>query len=350
MQVLSADIEDLSATKLYGTYDGIHHIEAITSTELLLSQYDGSVSHWLKNENEWHCMDVYPIHTDWVWKARYYTEGNDKYFFSCSYDGTVKRTNMITYETDTLIKDNDKIIDLALVSKEEKLYIYAVTEEKLIVYCLDDTKKDYIQFKDSDNLYTKYTGTAKYAIKSISHGIGEYSEKLLLAVNFYANGQEGLSNLSKIYELDISDSNKINDIFTINEQTLNNYIKIDDLTTHNDSLIITGQRKINDKKSEQIDVYKSEFETYNFSQIKSLSDFEERRIIYITFKEGNIFIGCLDGSVFILEKENITAQRTIPPTFLTHADLIAISSIDMEWVKWNNDQHKDRFKGYFKNL
>ena len=349
IQILSANIEDLSATKHYGTYDGIHHIEIISQTELLLSQYDGSVSHWEYNKNnqEWLCKDVYPIHKDWVWKARYY---NDKYFFSCSYDGTVKRTNMITYETDTLIEDNDKIIDLALVSKEEKLYIYAVTEEKIIVYCLNDAKKDYIQFKDSDNLYTQYTGTAKYAIKSISHVIGEDSNKLLLAVNFYSNGQKDLSNLSKIYELDISNGNKIKDILAINGQSLNNYIKIDDLTTHNDSLIITGQRQIEKEKSEQIDVYESKFETYNFSKIKSLSDFEERRIIYITFKEGNIFIGCLDGSVFILEKENITAQRTISPTFLTHADLIAISSIDMKGVKWNNDQHKDRFKGYFKNL
>lgn len=353
IQILSVDMEDFKAIKHLGTYDGIHHIEAISSKELLLSQYDGSVSHWKYNDRsqEWRCMDVYPIHHGWVWKTRYYidAEGN-AFFFSCSYDGTVKRTNMKTYETDTLIEDDDKIVDLALVKEAEVLTkVIAVTTHSIISFDMSSKEKtEPKEFYDCDNFQETYPS---YAIKSISPGIGEYSDTVLIAVNFYANNTQGLMNISRIYSLSGNNINLVNSAEQIN---LYDYTKIDELTNQNGHLIVTGNRTIDGITTEKIDVYTStSIGQFDFSKIKSVPDLKDRRIVCISVYDNVVFIGCLDGSVFVLNLIDAADKSKLDnliPSFLTHANLISIFPVKMAGVRWVDDSQKDNFKGYFKYI
>lgn len=359
IQILSVDMEDFKAIKHLGTYDGIHHIETISSKELLLSQYDGSVSHWKYNtkSQDWRCMDVYPIHHDWVWKTRYYVDDNNNtFFFSCSYDGTVKRTNMRTYETDTLIEDDDKIVDLALIRSDDKLStIYAVTTHKIISYdYICEIRNKDIPFKDSDNLHEIYKGDSSYAIKSVSPGIGNYSDTSMIAVNFYANNNKELTDIARIYSVSDGKSQLVMCINPNNTNEFKDYIKINEIKTQGTSLIITGQKQNEKGKSEQTTVYSvTSSEQLNFEKIKSLSDLKERRIICITMQDKQIFIGCLDGSVFTLNYDDSLKESNLndlTPVFLTHANLISIFPVKMEGVRWVDDRQKDSFKGYFKNI
>lgn len=353
VQILSVDIEDFKAIKHLGTYDGIHHIENISSRELLLAQYDGSISHWIFSDKnkEWRCMDVYPIHHDWVWKTRYYidAEGN-AFFFSCSYDGTVKRTNMKTYETDTLIEDDDKIVDLALVKEAEVLTkVIAVTTHSIISFDMSSKKKtEPKEFYDCDNFQETYPS---YAIKSISPGIGEYSDTVLIAVNFYANNTQGLMNISRIYSLSGNNINLVNSAEQIN---LYDYTKIDELTNQNGHLIVTGNRTIDGITTEKIDVYTStSIGQFDFSKIKSVPDLKDRRIVCISVYDNVVFIGCLDGSVFVLNLIDAADKSKLDnliPSFLTHANLISIFPVKMVGVRWVDDSQKDNFKGYFKYI
>ncbi|MDE5765276.1 MAG: hypothetical protein K2I00_10015 [Ruminococcus sp.] len=356
VQILSVDQEDFKAIRHLGNYDGIHHIEPISSSELLLSQYDGSVSHWkyITKSQEWRCLDVYPIHNDWVWKTKYYKDtDNNEFFFSCSYDGTVKKTNMKTYETEILIEDDDKIIDLALIESNGKLSaVFAVTTDKIISFNMTSKEKTEVQFYDNDNLHEKYPS---YAIKSVTPGILKDYGTVLIAVNFYANNKKGLSNKARIYSL--SSNSKIHLFEGINQDNTDDFesfTKIEELKTQNDSLIITGQKLINKNRTEQITVYtETSKEQLDFSKIKSSADLKERRIICTTIKDEQIFIGCLDGSVFNIDyNDSLEKDKLIDwePAFLTHANLVSIFPVKMENVNWTDEQQRYRFKGYFKNL
>ena len=354
VQILSVGTDDFKAIKHFGTYDGIHHIENISSTELLLAQYDGSVSHWKYNNKsqEWRCMDVYPIHHDWVWKTKYYMDENrTPYFFSCSYDGTVKRTNMRTYVTDTLIEDYDKILDLALLKESGILTkIYAITTHKIILFDINSREKNEQEFYDCDNFQEIYPS---YAIKSISPGIGEYFDTVLVAVNFYANNNQSLLDVARIYSL--SGSN-ITLADGVDQVKFNNYTKIDELAFQNSSLIVTGSRIVDDVKMEKVDVYTStSINQLDFSKVKFLPDFKERRIVDISMYDKNIFIACLDGSVFVLDLNDDDALDEskldkLAPAFLTHANLISIFSVKMDGVTWIDNCQKSSFKGYFKSI
>lgn len=105
----------------------------ISEKELLIAQYDGSVSYWKKNSKGWRCKDVFPIHhSRWVWKVQHLNE-EELSFISCSYDGTVKHTNVVTGKTQTLISDpsHKAILDFVLtINHEGKLSaVYAITDK-----------------------------------------------------------------------------------------------------------------------------------------------------------------------------------------------------------------------------
>lgn len=134
VQILTPDDEGIPTIYHKGSYNGVHSIDMISEKELLIAQYDGSVSYWKKNSKGWHCKDVFPIHSRWVWKVQH-LNGRELSFISCSYDGTVKHTNVITGKTKTLISDpsHKAILDFALtINHEGKLSaVYAITDKTI---------------------------------------------------------------------------------------------------------------------------------------------------------------------------------------------------------------------------
>lgn len=95
VQIIAPENEDINIIMHEGAYYGIHDIVIISETEIGLAQYDGSISYWKKENDSWICQKVFPIHTDWVWTIKYYFP----YIISCSYDGTVKMTNINSDKT-----------------------------------------------------------------------------------------------------------------------------------------------------------------------------------------------------------------------------------------------------------
>lgn len=132
VQILTPDDEGVPTIYHKGSYNGVHSIDMINEKELLIAQYDGSVSYWRKNSKGWRCKDVFPIHSGWVWKVQH-LKGTELSFISCSYDGTVKHTNVVTGKTKTLISDPSRkaILDFVLtINHEGKLSaVYAITDK-----------------------------------------------------------------------------------------------------------------------------------------------------------------------------------------------------------------------------
>jgi hypothetical protein len=344
-QILCVDIEDFKAIRHSGTYDGVRHIELISPNEILLSQYDGSVSHWkFSNKvSEWHCMDVYPIHLDWVWKTRYYVDNdNNEYFFSCSYDGTVKRTNIKTYVTDILIEDDDKIVDLVLIKSSGTLsYIVAATTHKIILF--DYINKQIVKNKEFTDIDEDHKTYSKYTIESMSPALDDTS-LVLIAVNFKANHQNGKIDTARIYSVSKNlDFRLLNKIW---KNELYKYSKIEGLVLQNNALTISGIRIIENDLCDQIDIYReNNIETPDLKKILSSSEIIGRRKVCTILSNEQFFIGCLDGSVFVLKSPY--ENPNLLPAFITHANLISVFPVKMKNVRWINDSQIDSFKGYF---
>lgn len=138
VQILTPDNEDAISVYHKGAYNGIHSIDWIQKKELLVAQYDGSVSHWKRNQKGWRCRDVFHIHNGWVWKVMHYKEKENLFFISCSYDGTLRRTNLKTGESEVLIFDRNHkpILDFAATLDSNGFLhsVYAITEKSMYLW------------------------------------------------------------------------------------------------------------------------------------------------------------------------------------------------------------------------
>lgn len=142
VQILTPDDEGVATIYHRGSYNGVHSIDIVNDNELLIAQYDGSISYWKKNKKGWRCRDVFHIHSGWVWKVQHYRIKDNLYFISCSYDGTLKRTNVKTSYSETLVHDRSHkpILDFAIALNNEGILdsIYAVTDKS--IYLWHDSK------------------------------------------------------------------------------------------------------------------------------------------------------------------------------------------------------------------
>lgn len=138
VQILTPDDEGVSTIYHRGSYNGVHSIDIVSENELLVAQYDGSISYWKKNKKGWRCRDVFHIHSGWVWKVQHYKIKGDCYFISCSYDGTLKHTNIKTGCSETLIYDRSHkpILDFAIAFDNEGSFdsIYAITDTSIYLW------------------------------------------------------------------------------------------------------------------------------------------------------------------------------------------------------------------------
>lgn len=139
VQIIAPNEKDYETILHKGSYDGVHSIDVISRDEVLIAQYDGSVSYWRKNKSgEWLCSDVFHIHNGWVWKVQHYKKGDGSHFISCSYDGTLKSVNIETGEKTTLINVNPSqtrkpILDFTIIYdvNGDVNSIVAITEQML---------------------------------------------------------------------------------------------------------------------------------------------------------------------------------------------------------------------------
>lgn len=160
VQILSPDEEEIDTILHRGSYDGIHSIDIISNRELLIAQYDGSVSHWIRNRSgAWLCCDVFHIHNTWVWKVQHFYKDNHLHFISCSYDGTLK-----DFDTETGIEkiliDTGKmrirspILDFSIVFEngQDMRAIIALTEQKILWWHADEilVKTEHIMQLDEE--------------------------------------------------------------------------------------------------------------------------------------------------------------------------------------------------------
>lgn len=161
VQIITPDSEDTETIIHKGSYDGIHYVDVIKENEILLAQYDGSVSHWKRNKNGvWRCINVFTIHKDWVWKVQHYFNDNVLCFISCSYDGTLKTTNTNTGDAETLLNlslsySTHPILDFELIFDNNNLKaIWSITDKNVYLWNSDDkTIKDFNGL--SDNVLNK---------------------------------------------------------------------------------------------------------------------------------------------------------------------------------------------------
>ena len=230
-----------------------------------------------------------------------------------------------------------------------------IHEKKIISYDYrKNESKAPIYIADNEGLCEQYKGDANYAIKSISPAVGKVDEgTFFVAVNFYANKNKDFTNTARIYSVSSGNLNLVKSINPNNADEFENYSKIDEIKKIDDSLVVTGQKNVSGVKTAVSVVYsETSSQKLNYENLKTLSDLKERRALCITMQDKQVFIGCLDGSVFTLNYDDILDEsilRNLTPAFLTHANLISVYSNDMKNVLWLDNQ-QERFKGYFKNL
>lgn len=80
-----------------GNNNGIHELFLYDDSTAFCALYSGEVSLWQRGSNEgWHCTNVYPVHTNWVWSVKTHSVGNNVYLITASYDHTIKITDAAT--------------------------------------------------------------------------------------------------------------------------------------------------------------------------------------------------------------------------------------------------------------
>lgn len=145
VQVISPSDEEADTILHRGSYDGIHAIDIVNDKELLIAQYDGSISYWYRSRSGlWLCRDVFHVHNNWVWKVRHFYKEEKLHFISCSYDGTLKEVNVETGKEKILIdtgklQARSPILDFAVLLNDfGNLHeIIALTEQRILCWCAD---------------------------------------------------------------------------------------------------------------------------------------------------------------------------------------------------------------------
>ena len=171
VQIIAPENEDIDIIMHEGAYYGIHDIAIVSEIEIVSAQYDGSISYWKKENDSWICQKVFPIHTDWVWTVKYYSP----YIISCSYDGTVKITNINSNKTEVVLSIDfydtaGQFFDFdVLLDKNENPYkIVAITSNYVYIKEINCTKQ-YVKRFEND--------FAARAVQFLSNG------KVIIAVN-----------------------------------------------------------------------------------------------------------------------------------------------------------------------
>ena len=148
IQIISPTEEDVDTLYHKGSYDGVRNISIINENEILLAQYDGSISIWVFNYDKWECVNIYNVHSDWVWNVKHtissdvaekieqwrdqWTDTSNAHIFSCSYDGTIEKTNVTgEKEPDYTIRDLSHRPFIDLVVFENGNSVMGITENEI---------------------------------------------------------------------------------------------------------------------------------------------------------------------------------------------------------------------------
>ncbi len=329
IQILAPEEEDAAIIRHEGSYDGVRFIEPITENEFLAAQYDGSVSHWKLKNDLWRCINVFASHQDWVWKVLYHSENDESYFYSCSYDNTVKRTNMKTGETATLLSTDRPVLDLVLGkdSNGKLKNVIAITSEKVLWYNVATGVENTPDIRTSEHDYIR-----AIAINS--------EDMPYIAINYSCNDDKhcriiSISNkkCQKEIMIDVSAFSFIREI-RIHQLENGSVLAIFGFLKNGDygrKLFLFDQKKLIDEEL---------LEDQSFLGPAQ----KGAQILHWTQLDNKYILAYLDGSIQVIDKAGIN-------TIQTHAKLLSWYGVKLCNIKWVSESQKIEFqkdfKGYF---
>ena len=329
IQILAPEEEDAAIIRHEGSYDGVRFIEPITENEFLAAQYDGSVSHWKLKNDLWRCINVFPIHQDWVWKVLYHSENDEIYFYSCSYDNTVKRTNMKTGETATLLSTDRPVLDLVLGkdSNGKLKNVIAITSEKVLWYNVATGVENTPDIRTSEHDYIR-----AIAINS--------EDMPYIAINYSCNDDKhcriiSISNkkCQKEIMIDVSAFSFIREI-RIHQLENGSVLAIFGFLKNGDY----GRKLFSFDQKKLIDEELLEDQSFSGPAQKGA------QILHWTQLDNKYILAYLDGSIQVIDKAGIN-------TIQTHAKLLSWYGVKLGNIKWVSESQKIEFqkdfKGYF---
>ena len=138
IQILTPNDTNITPYFFSGHNNGIHFIETKSNNEFITANYDGSVSRWLLSDEKLYCLNTVYIHKNLIWKAIHI---NNHLIATCSSDGTVSITDLITGETFTGIRSDSPIIDIDYIKERNGYLIMAITKKQIYsMHVLIDSK------------------------------------------------------------------------------------------------------------------------------------------------------------------------------------------------------------------
>jgi len=201
VQIISPSDEEADIILHRGSYDGIHSIDIVNDKELLIAQYDGSISYWHKSRSGlWLCRDVFHVHNNWVWKVKHFYKEEKLHFISCSYDGILKEVNVETGKEKILIDTGNlqarsPILDFAVLFNDSgNLYeIIALTEQRILRWCAD-----------KESVITEHTMNLKENWKNyIFRSVAVFENKAYIAVKVTTTDEIDLCCVAEFFNNDI---------------------------------------------------------------------------------------------------------------------------------------------------
>lgn len=331
IQILAPEEEDAAIMRHEGSYDGVRYVEPISENEFLAAQYDGSISHWKFKNGLWRCLNVFPIHQNWVWKVLYHSENEESCFYSCSYDNTVKRTNMKTGESVTILLTDRPVLDLVLgKDRNGKLKnVIAISSEKLLWYnvgtgvgnALDIATSihDYIRAIAINNEDTPYI--------AINYSCGDDKHCHIVSISNH--------NCQKVSAIDVSEFSFIRGL---------RFLQLED----DEVLEISGSLKTMNRGMRFYSFNKGKMIDEELLKTLSFGDSPQKGTALHCVQTGNrCFLAFLDGTI-----QTFTISDNFKlDTIQTHARLISWYGIKLSKIKWNSETQRAEFqkdfKGYF---
>lgn len=409
VQIMQPDNEDFERIQFLGEYNGVHSIVAIdnpqdpTSQSLICAGYDGCIEKWKCKRNKWYCVFSRKIHKNWIWKIKFIKYNDKEFVFSCSYDGTIKMTELTQNSSKTLLKTNTKIYDLDIKLNNEDNIISIIATTDYGYYTL----KSFSFKKLLEKFYQKNsTGLLFYCDVNINNNKSydnwsycSFNDKLCMGRSTIIKGTNELFvavfnkekktlSLEKISNINSSSDSMgvIPEFYARCMDISRNYLVLaGNLTTEKDK----GYVDLYDVKNNSIDE-KTKIFSYKFEECSSVNDIrirvsddiitlyllhKDKWLTIITFSiksngdmtikkikisvrtqpmcltidnKNRIFIGTVDGEVSLVEQEvdNLKSQNIIQ----VRANLISDGNILISRsneFKQSLDEFRQTFNGYF---
>lgn len=425
VQIIAPFEEDAETIIHKGSYDGVREVYFINENEIILAQYDGSVSVWRKIYNRWECENVYSIHNDWVWNVKhnfnnkilkddddwkeFWTKNrNASYIFSCSYDGTIKKTNPITgiSETSFTIRDpsHKPFIDLVIINNsnsvigitDSTIYYKGLKEEcsktipmekdwsRYILRSIENVDdKVFIGLKaiKTNNIESCYIYSWSDRKKINFELACEKTCKLIADIRIFnvcnkkimvIYGNSSRSQYFAFYLLDLDEAEWVykgsicpDDDHKNNYNTNINLIDLnsEDYGSINDVAIWDKYHGSTSDKELKFEMYvvckKCHFRAYEINignDHTTINEKKQEEITKITIApypsqplcidilNDKIVVGQLNG---LVSTNNLNDITNLPVDFMTHANLNAGIKVNLANAKYKNPEEEQDFKKHF---